>query len=292
LGGDFMNNKKLIYLVIFLLFIIFMLIYSRFVATSSLVVNEINVKGLTSSNFHGTKVLHITDLHYGRTVNSVKRLNQIKDKINLSKPDIIVLTGDLIDKDTVMTDDIEKKIITFLKELDSRLGKYAIKGNHDMYFENWEKIIIQGDFLDVNDSYELIYKNTLSPILISGISTNLGIDTPLEEKESKLIEYLDSLDASSIKPEYKILLIHEPDYLDDIDLKKYDLIFAGHSHNGQVRAPFFGPIFLPEGAKNYYDSYYKIQNKDVYISSGIGTSLVNFRLFNRPSVNLYRLLKK
>lgn len=287
-----MKNKKVIYSLVFVLFIVIVLLYSRFVATSSLVVNEIPVKGLTSSNFHGIKIMHLSDIHFGRTINNEKRLNEIKDKINLSKPDIVVLTGDLIDRDTEMNKESEALLINFLKNIDSSLGKYAIKGNHDVGFNNWEDIISKGDFIDINDSFELVYKNNLSPILISGISTNIGIDKSLEEKQSKFLEYLNTLDASSIKPEYRILLIHEPDYLDDIDLKNYDLVFAGHSHNGQVRIPFFGPILLPEGAKNYYEPYYKIQKKDVYISSGIGTSIANFRLFNRPSVNLYRLLQK
>lgn len=287
-----MKKKTIYYLLGIVILLSLFLLYARFIATSSLVVNEISIRGLVSDNFHGVKILHLTDIHYGRTVNSSKRLNEIKNKVNLSKPDIIVFTGDLIDKDTEMNDEIEESLIEFLKSLDSKLGKYAIKGNHDISFENWENIIKEGDFIDLNDTYELIYKNNLNPILISGISTNIGINTNLEEKEEDFLEYIETLDASSIKPEFRILLVHEPDYLDDINLRNHDLVFAGHSHNGQIKIPFWGPILLPEGAKNYYDSYYKIQNTDVYISSGIGTSIVNFRLFNRPAANLYRILQK
>lgn len=287
-----MKKKTTLYLLFIILFVLLFILYARFVATSSLVVNEIPIKGLTSSNFHGVKILHLTDIHYGRAINSSKRLNEIKNKVNLSKPDIIVFTGDLIDKDTLLDKEDEKNLIDFLKALNSKLGKYAIKGNHDVGFENWGKIIEDGEFIDLNDTYELIYKNNLNPILISGISTNIGINTDLEEKQEKFLQYIETLDASSIKPEYRILLVHEPDYLDDISLRNHDLVFAGHSHNGQIKIPFIGPILLPEGAKNYYESYYKIQNTDVHISSGIGTSIVNFRLFNRPSVNLYRVLQK
>lgn len=287
-----MENKGKLYLMLLAAFIILFLLYSRFVATSSLVVNEIPISSLTSSNFNGVKVLHLTDLHYGRTVNSKKRLDEIKNKVNLSKADIVVLTGDLIDRDTVMSKSIEKDLISFLNGLDATLGKYAIMGNHDVKFSNWVSIIEGGNFVDLNDNYELIYKGNLNPILISGISTNIGIKKSLDKKQEKFISYIETLDASSIKPEFRILLIHEPDYLDNIDLLNYDLVFAGHSHNGQVKLPFIGPILLPEGAKKYYDSYYKIQKTDVYISSGIGTSVLNFRLFNRPSVNLYRLLQK
>ena len=80
--------------------------------------------------------------------------------------------------------------------------------------------------------------------------------------------------------------------IDDIEIYNYDLVLAGHSHNGQVALPFYGAIILPNHAKNYYKPHYKINDTDLFISSGIGTSNFNFRLFNRPSFNLYRLTKR
>ena len=53
-----------------------------------------------------------------------------------------------------------------------------------------------------------------------------------------------------------------------------------------------GAIILPDGAKKYYDSHYKIENSDLYISNGLGVSNYNFRLFNTPSYNIYRLVEK
>ena len=99
-------------------------------------------------------------------------------------------------------------------------------------------------------------------------------------------------DHSEARDLYKILLIHEPDYINNIDYSNFNLILAGHSHNGQVKLPFVGGIILPNGAKKYYKEYYKLNNTDLYISSGIGTSQISFRLFNRPSINFYRLTNK
>ncbi len=82
--------------------------------------------------------------------------------------------------------------------------------------------------------------------------------------------------------------MHEPDYIDDLTDNKFDLILAGHSHAGQIRTPF-GGIFIPEGAKKYHNSYYRLENSDLYISNGLGVSNYNFRLFNTPSYNIYRL---
>lgn len=287
-----MDKKTIFYVITLFIIIILFFLYARFVATSSLIVKEIPINGLTSSNFHGLKIMHISDLHFGRVINSKKRLEEIKDKISLSKPDIVVLTGDLIDRNTKMNKEKEEILIDFLKNIDAKLGKFAIKGNHDVLFENWEKIISSSDFINLNDTYDLVYQNNLTPILISGISTNIGIKESLDVKLTDFNDYLETLDAAAIKPEYRILLIHEPDYIDQINLDNYDIVFAGHSHNGQVRIPFIGPVLLPEGAKKYYEPHYKIKNTDIYISSGIGTSVLNLRLFNRPSANLYRILKK
>lgn len=279
----------MLYTIVFIIFITLFLLYSHFIATSGLVVNEVNVSANVSDNFHGLKIMHLSDIHYGRTTNN-KDLNYISKQVNISKPDIIVLTGDLIDRDTKMTKEKADSISSFLNSLNATLGKYAIMGNHDAEFNDWENIISNGNFTNINDNFDLIYKDTLIPFLISGVSTNIEVETPIIEKMAKVTDYLTK--EENVKPEFNLLLVHEPDYLDEMDLSKFNLILAGHSHNGQFRLPFLGAIILPPGAKEYYEPYYRIQNKDVYISSGIGTSTVSFRLFNRPSINLYRIIKK
>ena len=68
-------------------------------------------------------------------------------------------------------------------------------------------------------------------------------------------------------------------------------VFAGHSHNGQINIPYIKKLLLPEGSKKYYNNYYKVNNTNLYISSGLGESNINFRLFNKPSINFYRINK-
>ena len=91
---------------------------------------------------------------------------------------------------------------------------------------------------------------------------------------------------------YKIILMHEPDYIKNI-YNKYtvDLVLAGHSLNGSVNIPGIRNLFLEKHAKEYNNDYYKLNNTDFYITSGIGVSNINFRLFNTPSINVYRVLK-
>lgn len=90
---------------------------------------------------------------------------------------------------------------------------------------------------------------------------------------------------------YSIVLVHEPDYTDNILQynNNINLILSGHSHNGQVRIPIIGTIYTPNGAKKYYDEHYNIGNTNLYISGGIGNSKLDVRLFNHPSINLYRI---
>lgn len=284
-------TKKLI--IIFFCFTItvtIFLLYSRYIETKRLIVKEYRIENeKITNNFHGLKIVHISDIHYGRTVD-IDYLKKIVNKINYINPDIVVLTGDLIDKDTNLNDKKADKISKELNKINAKIGKYAIKGNHDYKFDKWNFIIENSGFIDLDDNYDLIYKDTNDYILLSGMSTNIYGDTKIEDKLSRVNEYLNN--NQNNQPIYKILLMHEPDFIDNFDYTQYDLILAGHSHNGQVRLPFIGATILPPYGKKYYDNYYKLNNTELYISSGIGVSSINFRFLNPPSINFYRLTHK
>lgn len=289
-----MNEEKkkhpiIKFIIIFILIIAAILLYSRFIATKGLVTKEYKITSSSiQDNFHGFKIVHISDVHYGRTTDK-KDLNNMVKEVNLLKPDIVVLTGDLIDRDTKLDDALKGEISEALSSINANVGKYAISGNHDNNFSEWESIINDGGFKNLNDTYELIYNDGYTPILLAGLSSNLNNQIDITERYNKILEYSNN---ENIKELYKILLIHEPDYINNIDYSNFNLILAGHSHNGQVRLPFIGGIILPNGAKKYYKEHYKINNTDLYISSGIGTSGISFRLFNKPSINFYRLTNK
>ena len=276
-------------MIIFTLVITSILLYSRYIGTSGIFINEYKIINKNLSNdFYGFKIVHITDVHYGRTINK-KELNDLVEKINLVKPDIVVLTGDLIDKSSDMTDKDIKIISKAFSKIDATIGKYAIKGNHDYKYKKWDILIENSGFINLNDKYELIYGNENDYILLSGMSTNIYGKKNIDDKVKI---YEDFIKNSEIKPNYSILLMHEPDFIDSFDYNNYNLVLAGHSHNGQVRLPFIGAIVKPNYGKKYYDNYYKLKNTDLYVSSGLGVSEVNFRLFNRPTFNLYRLTNK
>lgn len=284
------NLKKIFkYIGILILIVLLLLLYSRFIATTGLKVKEYKiVNSNITTSFHGLKIVHISDIHYGRTVNE-SEINKVVNKINYIKPDIVVLTGDLLDSDTKLN---EKQINTLSKALnhiETKYGKYAISGNHDYSHEEWEQIINDSGFINLNDTYDIICNDNYENILISGMSNNTYNKIDINEKLQTTNNYLNNTNDNIV---YKILIMHEPDFLTKFDYSIYDLVLAGHSHNGQVRLPFIGAIILPPNAKLYYDEYYDLGNTDLYISSGLGTSNIDFRFFNRPSINFYRITNK
>jgi hypothetical protein len=286
--------KKVIFFFIFLtLFIIVLLLYSRYIGTKNIQIHEYKIvnKNFTD-DYYGLKIVHISDIHYGR-VTFEKELNELVEKVNKVKPDIIVFTGDLIDQDTKITNNMTDKISSILSKMDARVGKYAVTGNHDYYFENWDLVMENSGFTILNDSYDLINLESKRYIMITGSSTNSYGKKSIDDKLKEATNFLKDKKDDDL-PIYSILLMHEPDYIDSVNLNNYDLVLSGHSHNGQVRMPFIGALkfTLPNGAKKYYKEYYKVKNTDLYISNGIGTTTMNFRLFNRPSFNLYRLTNK
>lgn len=279
-------KKFIIILIIIILILGLGLLYSRFIATSGLKVKEYKVvNNKITDSYHGLKIIHLSDIHYNSTINE-KELNNVVDKVNKIKPDIVVLTGDLIDERLSYDKDI---IINCLSKIEAKLEKFAVSGNHDIPLDDYNYIIKESGFTSLDNKYELVYSKSNEPIIISGIGYS---DEDIGIKTEQFDKYISELTADDIKPIYSILLVHEPDTVDNLDLNKYDLILAGHSHGGQVRLPFIGKLYTPEGAKNYYDEYYKINNTDLYISSGLGTSMYKFRLFNRPSFNFYRITNK
>lgn len=274
-------------LVLFFVLVIGTILYSRYIATSGIFTKEyLIINNNLSDEFYGLKIAHITDVHYGQTVNK-KELKTLVKKVNEYKPDIIVITGDLLDRDTKYSDEDITDIEAILNNLEATLGKYIIMGNHDNTKDIYISLVEKIGFTNLDDTHEILYYNGSTPILIAGMSTGeYGSKTAAQKVEEAILE------VKTREIPFSILIMHEPDYIEEIEYDNFQLVLAGHSHNGQVRLPIIGATILPNHAKKYYDSYYKLNDTDLYISGGVGTSTIKFRLFNRPSFNLYRLVNK
>ena len=238
---------------------------------------------IDNQSFKGFKIVHISDIHYGRNFNR-ENLAKLVKSINEQKPDVVVLTGDLIDKSVSMNTDISLEIIEEMKKIDASCGKYAITGDQDLKFDDYTNILNNSGFLNLDNTYDTIFKNSYDSLIIAGVSTAKD----KEDINSKLLgvkEYLNSFEKDG--PIYKILIMHEPDYIDEITDNDFNLILAGHSLNGQINLPF-NSFYLPKGAQKYYKSHYKFEGSDLYISNGLGTTDYDFRFLNIPSYNIYR----
>lgn len=255
-------------IIIFLSLTFFIL---RVVGNIGIVVREYPVyKESLPNDFNGFKIVQFSDIHY----NSSSSINTIKKMVNLinkTNPDIVLFTGDLIDSDYQIDDSTLETIMSEFNSINAKIGKYAIRGEEDK--ENFNKVFDNSNFKILENTVEKIYLNNSSIDLLV-----------LDETYSKenIVGYNSEI--------FTIAIIHKPDLTERL-MKDYNvqIIMAGHSHNGQIVLPLIGALMRKEGAKKYPSSHYTINNTDLYVSGGIGNSGNNFRLFNHPSINFYRL---
>ncbi len=277
------HTLRIILIGIFLL-ITLTLLYSRYIGTTGLVVKEYPIKTDTlSEDYDGLKIVHFTDLHYKSTID-INYVKKLVKKINELKPDIVVFTGDLVENNVTLNENEIKELIRELDKINPIIETLAVIGNHDYDHDYWNQIVPNLSWHVLDNTYEYVYKDSTSPIVFVGFD-DLREGTP---DYANAFSYLNT-DTNN---NYTIVLAHEPDQIDEIKEYDFDLYLTGHSHLGQIRVPLIGAIYTPKGSKKYYDEHYKINDADMYISGGIGTSLLKLRLFNRPSINLYRFYTK
>ncbi len=270
--------KKRIVLKIFLIlllicFVLFLI--ARFISTSGLIVKEYAIiDNELPESFHGMKIVHLSDIHYTFPVDN-KDLEKIVTQINEIKPEIVIFTGDLF-TDYKLNEEEINELIKHLNNIEATLYKFAISGNHDYQYNNYEELIEKTDFIYLdNERYDIYFEGS-NPISIYGLPSSLE-----DEPDHQVL--------NDDNNNYKIVLSHEPDEADKIVSYDPNIILSGHSHGGQVRIPFFGAIYTPVGSKKYYEEYYKINDTSLYVSSGIGNSVLPIRFLNKPSINVYRL---
>ena len=267
---------KIIFLVILIIATLFILL--RYIGNMGIKVKEYKIINNNIGNFYGLKIVHVTDLHYGMT--NEKKLKKLVKEINLTKPDIVLFTGDLVDKNTKYNKEIDNILIENLKNINAYYGKYYVNGDEDLLYKTFDTIMSNSNFISLDDTYEVIYNEKNETIFLSGISPDKSLTNEIKE----------NINLNTYN--YKILLTHYPDSVTSVLKYNFDLIASGHSLNGQVRLPFIGSVYTKENSRKYYNSYYKIDNTNLYISSGIGNSTINIRLNNPPSFNLYRIVNR
>lgn len=254
--------SKILFVILFVLALFFL--YMRFIGTSFIVTRENYIYDNIPSSFHGLKILQISDLLYGSTIKD-SELNIISNEIKQIKPDIIVFTGDLVFPNYNLIND--KNIIKFFKELEAPYGKYAIPGELDK--EDFIKVMKESNFTILNNDTKELFNKDINSIIIKGLDINNPTKIPQTNNS------------------YSICLIHNFDYFKNFNTN-CDLTLAGHTLYGEIKLPHTSGLF---DESKYDGSYYKEGNNDIYISNGLG-SKHKLRLFNHPSLNVYRIYKK
>jgi len=219
------------------------------------------------------KLLQISDLHL-RSVKS-RHIELVKE-INKIRPDLILLTGDIIDQNRNLD-----KLDHFLSLFDPSIQKTAILGNWECWhvhplqlLEIYKKNQCE---LIVNHSYKYFFGETT--ISISGMD-----DLIAGRADFKMAM------ASYSPAKYHVVMTHCPEHRDMIKQQMndipIDLVLSGHTHGGQVRILGFAP-FRPRGSGKYVSGWYRESLPHLYVSRGIGTSGVPVRLGSRAEVTIF-----
>ena len=225
------------------------------------------------------KVVQFSDTHIGDFF-TIEELQKVVDKINEQEADLVLFTGDLMDDASVYQGSIEE-IGTVLSNIQSKFGNYAVFGNRDYgggAERFYEELMESAGFHVLLNNHETITVN--------------GTTLSLFGADDALIGYYDAKQTMKGIEEgnFNLLLVHEPDLVDDFIDYPVDLVVAGHSHGGQVYIPFVGPLLTTTLAEKYVRGLYDInENLSLYVNTGIGNTRVPFRLFNVPQITVFYL---
>ncbi len=248
---------------------------------------EVNTYSLSHKDvpqsFDGFRIAHISDLHDAEIGKDNERLIAM---LKGAEPDIIVMTGDMIDSRRIDVD----RSVRFVKAAVEIAPCYYVTGNHESRIPEYDELKAEFERAGVtvleNERVELSRGD--DKIALLGINDPLFSDTSSNRKVVTR-EYLDSIVDYS--DGFTLLLAHRPEVFDVYVEYDIDLVLTGHVHGGQFRIPFVGGVYVPnQGFFPEYDAgLYTEENTNMFISRGIGNSAFPFRINNRPEVLLIEL---
>ncbi len=209
------------------------------------------------------KIVQISDLHnqlFG--IKQKTLLNKIKD----CEPDIIVVTGDAVDRNHTCYQFTKE----FFKGAVEIAPVYYVTGNHEVWLDQGEF----AGFLSEIESYGVHFMDgkteTFDDIIIAGAANNSNVTDYGWENDERL----------------KILLSHEPERHEQYESTGADIVFTGHIHGGQIIIPGKGGLLSPdfEFFPKLYEGEHQVGNMTMYISRGMGNSLLPVRINDYPEI--------
>ncbi len=235
--------------------------------------------------FDGYRICHVSDLHNAQMgKNNEKLITMLRE----AAPDMIVITGDLIDSRRTDMD----VALAFVQEAVKIAPCWYVTGNHESRISEYGELkaaMEEAGVTVLNDMCDRITREGASIKLI-------GVNDPkfLGRYWSGDAETLMDTALTQLHTDEKtftILLSHRPELFPVYASHGIDLVFSGHAHGGQFRLPFVGGVLVPnQGFFPKYDAgLFTQENTNMIVSRGIGNSLFPFRVNNPPEVILIKL---
>lgn len=271
-----MKRKQLVLLLCILVVVVFLLIGifgSLQVEVTTCTVCAPNLP----QSFNGFCIVQISDLH---NTEFGPHNEQLLSLIRTAKPDMIVVTGDLIDSYRTKPD----VSLSFMEEAVKIAPCYYVCGNHELRMPNEYaslKKSMQKYGVIVLEDRSLLLQNGNEHIQLMG----------LVDRSKLSAKQLPELIDPNL---YTILLSHRPEHFSAYEQFGADLVFSGHAHGGQIRLPIIGALFAPgEGFfPKYADGLHTVGNTTLVVSRGLGNSSFPFRFYCPPELVVLRLMCK
>ena len=230
------------------------------------------------ADLDGFKICQLSDLHFTGLIGP-EYFQRVVEYANKGNPDLTIITGDLMDTDDCL-DWIEKVLV----HLKAKHGVYYILGNHDRLITRYRKYrgrLARAGLIAASSAWHSISVGKAQLILT-------GNELPWYDDVKRLPDSPSGVDLDDF---FTVLLSHSPDQIGWAVQRKFDLMFAGHTHGGQIRIPFFGPIIAPShyGIK-YASGTFQVRNTMMHVSRGLSGD-EPIRLNCPPELGFFTLRK-
>lgn len=257
-------------------------IWGFFIEPNRLVVNEETLELQDwPASFDNLKIAVLSDLHVGSPYIDAQKLQLIVSKVNQMQPDLVVLLGDFMSSVRGGKVIEPEFIAENLKGLCARYGVFAVLGNHDWWFDGKRVMhALEGVGIRVLENDVARIEINDQAIWLMGLGDLWTSKPDIEGSLAKIT------DTNPI-----IVLTHNPDLFPKIP-SRVILTLAGHTHGGQVNLPFVGRLKVPsEYGQRYAAGHVVENNHHLFVTTGIGTSIIPIRFRVPPEIVLLTLTR-